>query len=391
MSVLTGLDALINQHFEPLRGRRVGLLTNPSAVTRDLTSAYDVFCRVDVLLVAIFSPEHGFAAAVTDGAHVASGIDPRTGVPLHSLYGDTLRPTAAMFDGVDVLVCDIQDIGSRYYTYAWTISYAIEAAGAAGVEVLILDRPNPLGDAIDGALLDPAYASIVGAQPIPVQHGMTLGELMGMFNTLWNPTPAKLEVIACEGYTRDMVWEDTELVFIPPSPAMPHMSTARQYPGACLVEGTTLSEGRGTALPFEICGAPFIDGTLLAEYLNEQDIPGARYRPHAFQPAGSKYAGVLCYGVQGHVIDAAAYRPLLAWVAVIRAVRHLYPDQFSWRAAQGKLAHRPFDLLAGGERLRSQIDANTPLQDLAAEWDAAATAWREQRKGYLMYGLGFWL
>jgi uncharacterized protein YbbC (DUF1343 family) len=385
MTLLTGLEVLIKNRFAPLRGRRVGLLTNPSAVTRDLTSAYDVFCRGEVMLTAIFSPEHGFAAAVIDGGHVASGVDARTGVPLHSLYGDTLRPTPAMLDGIDVLVCDIQDIGVRYYTYAWTISYAIEAAGAAGVEVVLLDRPNPLGDAVDGALLDPAYASIVGAQPVPVQHGMTLGELMSMVNATYNPTPAKLTVIACEGYARGMAWEDTRLSFIPPSPAMPHLSTARHYPGACLLEGTTISEGRGTALPFEICGAPFIDGALVAEHLNEQDIPGVRYRPHAFQPAGSKYAGVLCYGVQAHVTDSAAYRPLLAWVAVIRALRHLYPDQFSWRAPQGKLPYRPFDLLAGGEALRAAIDANTPLDALTAEWDAAAAAWRAARAAWLLY------
>lgn len=386
MNTRSGLEALRARGFDALDGRRIGLLTNPSAVTRELASAYDVLrAAPQVDLRALFSPEHGFAAAARDGAHVASSIDPRTGVPIHSLYGATMRPTRDMLAGLDAVVCDIQDIGVRYYTYAWTISTMLQAAGAAGVEVVLLDRPNPLGDAVDGTPVEPDYRSIVGGAPIPVQHGLTLGELMRLYNPRWNPTPTALLVVACEGYRRDMTWEETGLPFVPPSPAMPHLSTARHYPGACLLEGTNLSEGRGTALPFEICGAPFIDGDALAARLNALDLPGVRYRPHVFTPTASKWAGEVCAGVQAHIVDAS-YRPLLAWVAVICEIRRLYPAEFAWLPPYVGAQHPHFELLAGGATLRAQIEADVPLAEIAAEWDAAAQAWREMREGCLLYG-----
>jgi uncharacterized protein YbbC (DUF1343 family) len=386
MSVKSGLDALIEQQFAPLAGKRVGLLTNPSAVTRDLVSAYDVFRRAPHLqLAALFSPEHGFAAVAADGEQVASSTDSQTGVPIHSLYGASLRPTRAMFDGLDVLVCDIQDIGVRYYTFAWTIMMAIEAAGEQGSDVLLLDRPNPLGDTIDGAPVAAGYASIVGYAPVPTQHGMTLGELARMFNGRWNPTPAALDVQPCVGYQRNMTWEQTSLPFVPPSPAMPHISTVRHYPGACLLEGTNISEGRGTALPFEICGAPFVDAAALAEHLNALELADVRFRPHSFKPTASKYAGEVCHGVQAHIIGAG-FRPLLAWVAAISVLRHLYAGRWQWLPPYPGSPHLPFDRLAGSARLREQIDANVPLAELAAEWDAAASTFRAERQEYLLYG-----
>jgi uncharacterized protein YbbC (DUF1343 family) len=385
MTVRTGLEVLRERRFDRIAGRRIGLMTNPSGVTRDLESTIDVLRRApQVDLRALFSPEHGFAAAAADGAPVASSIDRRTGLPIHSLYGATLRPTPEMLADLEAIVCDIQDIGVRYYTYAWTISYLLEAAGAAGLEVILLDRPNPLGDAVDGDLVQFDHRSIVGSAPVPVQHGLTLGELMTLYNQRWNPTPAALHVIACAGYRRGMTWEATGLPFVPPSPAMPHLSTVRQYPGACLIEGTNLSEGRGTALPFEICGAPFIDAPALAEQLNGLRLEGVRYRPHLFTPTASKYAGEVCGGVQAH-ITGAGYRPLLAWVAVIREIRRLYPDQFAWLppAPQGGLM--PFDRLAGGPALRQQIEADAPLDSLAAAWDVTAEGWRKTRRACLLY------
>jgi uncharacterized protein YbbC (DUF1343 family) len=387
MCVRTGLEVLCSSSFAPLRGLRIGLLTNPSAVTQDLVSAYDIFCgATQVKLRALFSPEHGFAAAARDGEPVASSNDPRSGVPVHSLYGETLRPTPAMLSGLDALVCDIQDIGVRYYTYAWTIGYAMEAAGAAGIPVFILDRPNPLGDVVDGLLVEAGYESLVGAKPVPVQHGMTLGELMQLLNAA-QPTPTQLEIIACEGYQQSMTWEATRLPFVPPSPAMPHISTVRQYAGACLLEGTNISEGRGTSLPFEICGAPFIDGVMLAEQLNALGLAGVRFRPHVFTPTASKYAGELCSGVQAHIIGAG-FRPLLTWVAVLMVLRDTYPDHFQWLPPYhvGDNAH--FERLAGGVALRAHIEARTPLIELAAAWDAAAGRWREQRAPYLLYPAG---
>jgi uncharacterized protein YbbC (DUF1343 family) len=385
MTVHTGLEVLRERSFDLLAGRYIGLLTNPSGVTHDLDSTTDVLRRApQINLRALFSPEHGFAAAAADGAHVASSIDPRTGLPIHSLYGATLRPTPDMLAGLDTVVCDIQDIGVRYYTYAWTTSYMLEAAGAAGLDVILLDRPNPLGGAIDGDLVQPDHLSIVGGAPIPVQHGLTLGELMTLYNQRWNPTPAALLVIACEGYQRGMTWEATGLPFVPPSPAMPHLSTARQYPGACLIEGTNLSEGRGTALPFEVCGAPFIDAPALAEHLNRLKLDGVRYRPHVFTPTASKHAGEVCGGVQAH-ITGAGYRPLLAWVAVICEIRRLYPHQFAWLPPYSKDGLLPFDRLAGGPALRQKIEADEPLESLAGAWDVTAEAWRETRRACLLY------
>lgn len=385
MTTLTGLDVLRGRNFADVRGRRVGLLTNPSAVTRDLTSAYRAFTDAPAVDVrALFGPEHGFAAVAADGEHVASGVDSRTGIPVFSLYGPSLRPAADMLAGIDVLVCDIQDIGVRYYTFAWTISIAIEAAGAAGIDVLILDRPNPLGDVVDGLPGSNDFASLVGLHPIPVQHGLTLGELMRLVNQAWSPTPAPLTVIPCAGYTHGTRWPETGLPFVTPSPAIPHWSAAQQYPGACLLEGTNLSEGRGTALPFEICGAPFVDGETLADHLNTLHLPGVRYRPHAFQPNRSKHAGETCFGVQAHV-TSPEYRPLAAWVTVIQAIRHLYPGDFEWLPPYEGSAVRPFDRLARTEMLREQIDANAPLGALTEEWDAAAREWREFRKSALLY------
>jgi uncharacterized protein YbbC (DUF1343 family) len=289
-----------------------------------------------------------------------------------------------MLADIDLLVCDIQDIGVRYYTFAWTISIAMEAAGAAGVEVMILDRPNPLGTAIDGAPGSDAFASLVGLHPVPVQHGLTLGELMRVVNAHWNPTPARLRVIACEPGARLDAWEASGLPFLPPSPAMPHLSTVRHYPGACLLEGTNLSEGRGTALPFEICGAPFIDAERLADHLNTLGLPGVRYRPHVFTPTASKYASEMCFGVQAH-LTGPDYRPLAAWVAVIQAIRHLYGDDFAWLPPYPGTNMRPFDRLARGEALREHIDANRPRAELTARWDAAADDWREFRRDALLY------
>ncbi len=278
--VRTGIEVLRRDEFKPLRGLRVGLLTNPSGVDSTLISTVAILRREpDVRLAALFAPEHGVFAAAPDAERIPSTVDARTGLTVHSLYGEHFRPTRAMLADLDVVVCDLQDIGARFYTYLWTISHVLQALGEYGVPVLILDRPNPLGDTVAGPLLRPDCASFVGRYPIPIRHGMTLGELATLINATWNPQPADLTVIPCDGWGRSMTWEQTGLPFVPPSPAMPHLSTARQYPGACLIEGTTLSEGRGTALPFEIVGAPGIDGDRLADHLNGLGWSGVRFRP----------------------------------------------------------------------------------------------------------------
>ncbi len=374
--VLTGIEVLRANHFAQLQGKRVGLFTNLNAVDSNLVSTYDILRHApEVNLTAIFSPEHGLTAALADGQNISSSVDARTGLSIYSLYGATEHPTAEMLANVDVIVCDSQDIGVRYYTFTWTMSHILEAAGEHGVEVIILDRPNPLGGYPFGAPLDTRFASLVGRFPVPTQPGMTMGEMAQLFNTQWNPTPAKLSVIACEGYTRGMAWEETGLTFVPPSPNMPRLLTAQHYPGACLVEGTSLSEGRGTALPFEIVGAPGLDGYDLAKTLNAQGWAGVRFRPHVFQPNASKYAGELCSGMQVHITDARAYQPLPVWLGVLAAIYQQQP--FTW--------NDHFERLIGTDKVRHLIETNAPQDNLFAEWQASCADFDTLRQPYLIY------
>ncbi|MCD4686093.1 MAG: DUF1343 domain-containing protein [Anaerolineae bacterium] len=398
MTVNPGLEVLHDDQFRALAGQRVGLMTNPSAVDARLQSAYNIFAQSPhVNLTALFGPEHGFAGAAPDAAPVSSTTDPRTGLPVFSLYGATYRPTPEILDHVDVLVCDIQDIGVRYYTYPWTVSHILEAAGAHGVRVMILDRPNPLGGTIiDGPLLDMSMSSFVGRFPIPVRHGLTLGELAQMINTTWNPTPADLSVIPCVGWTRDQVWRDTGLPWVPPSPNIPQLTTLAHYPGACLIEGTQLSEGRGTTLPFEIVGAPWIDGMALAEQLNADgwtEPMGARFRPHTFIPTSSKRHGQSCNGVQVHITAPARWRPIEVWLGVLITIAALYPDQFEWLPTHPDTHSQHFDRLIGGRWVRRRIAADIQagketraiLAQLASEWGEDRHAFALQRRPHLLY------
>ncbi|MGI6206853.1 MAG: exo-beta-N-acetylmuramidase NamZ domain-containing protein [Anaerolineae bacterium] len=386
--VVPGLEVLRESGFAPLQGKRVGLMTNPSAVDRRLESAYRIFAAEKrVRLGAFLAPEHGFAGAAPDGEHIFSTRDPLTGLPVYSLYGATRRPTPEMLAGLDAVVCDIQDVGARYYTFAWTVSHILEAAGEAGVEVVVLDRPNPLGgEAVAGPTLEHALASFVGRAPIPVVHGLTLGELARMYNDHWNPTPAELTVVPCRGWRRAMTWQETGLTWVPPSPNMPHLSTVRQYPGACLIEGTTLSEGRGTALPFEVVGAPWLDGQALADHLNGLGLEGVRFRPHAFRPALSKWAGQNCAGVQVHLTGEGC--PITVWLTVIAAVRELHPDRFQWLPPERtgdapSLQH--FDRLIGNRQVREQIEAGVPVEEITRGWEESCRQFRQAREPYLIY------
>lgn len=385
MAVLTGIEVLRADDYRPLQGKRVGLMTNPSATDRRFNTTYAIMTTApQINMTALFGPEHGFLGAVADGVKVDSAVDARTGLPVFSLYGATFRPTREMLETVEVLVCDIQDIGARYYTYLWTISHILEAAGEFGVEVMLLDRPNPLGGIkIDGPPLDPALASLVGRFSIPIQHGMTLGELAQLINATWNPHPAALTVIPCQGWRREMIWAGTGLVWVLPSPAMAHLSAVYQYPGACLIEGTTLSEGRGTALPFEIVGAPYIDGLALADALNAQNWPAVRFRPHAFQPTASKWAGRACQGVQVHITDLNEWRPLPIWLNIIRHLRAMYTEKFEWLPAHNGVQH--FDRLIGSTDIRTQIDSGATVDEITAGWGDFCAEFARARQPFLLY------
>ncbi len=387
MPVSVGLEVLRNNQFAALNGKRIGLLTNPSAVTHDLISAYALLSNAEgVQLSALFSPEHGFLSNVRDGEKVDHAVDPRTGIPIYSLYGDSRKPSPAMLQDVDLIVVDIQDIGVRYYTYVYTLSYMLEACGENHVEVLILDRPNPLGgNQVIGPILAAGFESFVGRFPIPVCHGLTIGELAQLINQTWNPAPALVKIVQCEGWQRDMTWGDTNLPWVLPSPNMPKLETVWHYPGACLVEGTELSEGRGTSLPFEIIGAPWIDGMELAAKMNEVGLPGVRFRPHSFQPGASKFAGMVCHGIQAHITELIKFDPIKSWLKVVQMIHDLDTDHFSWLEPvhQGGLYH--FDRLMGTDEVRKCINSGQPLDNLFPLWKNTCMQFAQSRQQVLIY------
>jgi uncharacterized protein YbbC (DUF1343 family) len=373
-----GLDKLQEEDFRSIRGKRIGLMTNPSAVNSRLVSAYDVFRQAKGFqLAAFFGAEHGIKASVADGEHIYSTIDALTGLPVYSLYGASFRPTAEMLADIELMVCDIQDIGARYYTFLWTMSHIIEVCGELGISVMILDRPNPIGAAVRGRGLEAKFSSLVGRYDIPIQHGMTLGEMLSYLNAKYNSKPAELNIMEIEGWKRNQYWNETGLTFVTPSPNMPHPVAAYHYPGSCLVEGTNLSEGRGTALPFEIVGAPFLDGPKLADSLNTYNLAGIRFRAHSFRPSASKYVGQACEGIQAHITDLQSYNPLKTWLAVIREIRQTYPEQFEWNPH--------FERLTGSDTVRQAIDIGESVESVMAGWDDYCAEFQRETLPHLRY------
>jgi uncharacterized protein YbbC (DUF1343 family) len=368
-SVLAGIDVLLGQRLDLIAGRRVGLISNVSGVTHDLISDVDALRRSpDVQLVALFSPEHGFSAVAADGAAVGSAVDTRTGLPVHSLYGLVHRPTARMLAGLDVLVFDIQSVGVRFYTYLTTLLYTMQAAAEHGLAFIACDRPNPLGgEVLEGPVLERGFESFIGPGPLPIRHGMTVGELARLYNEAWG-VGCDLTVVPCAGWQRQMWFDDTRLPWVLPSPAMPWPDTALVYPGTCLIEGTNLSEGRGTALPFHLVGAPWVDGWRLAEVLNQLDLPGVRFRPAVFQPTADKYADQRCGGVQLHVTDRRAFRPVTAGLHLLANVRALYRDEFAYTRGAEDRERLHIDLLTGTDRVRRALDDGLSVTELVASW-----------------------
>ncbi len=392
-SVLPGIDVLLRRYGRLLRGRCTGLITNPTGVTAGLRATVDTLAALPgVQLRALFGPEHGVRGDVQDGLAVASGVDEATGLPVHSLYGPDRKPSAAMLDGLDLLIYDIQDVGCRYYTYPYTLSHVMEAAGERGIDVLVLDRPNPLnGRAVEGPVLEPQLSSFVGRFPIPVRHGLTAGELAQFMNAEFG-LGCRLKVIPMRGWRRRYWFDNTGLPWVPPSPNIPTLDTALVYPGTCLIEGTNVSEGRGTTKPFECVGAPWVDARSLAAELNARDLPGVRFRPVSFMPTFSKHAGALCHGVQVHVTDRAALRAFETGLHLVDALIKLYPDdlEFLPTSWEGKAAH--FDLLSGVAGLRERLLARVPVPEIVQAWQQRSApqhmslrAYLRLRKRYLLY------
>lgn len=372
--VMSGLDSLLDTRRDLLRGLRVGLISNPTGVTADVTSNVDALREAGVNLVALYGPEHGFASHVQDGLEVGHGVDERTGLPVYSLYGEARKPTPEMLGGIDALVFDIQDAGVRFYTYLWTMALCMQAAAENGLRFVVLDRPNPItGMRAEGPVLEPGYESYVGLYPVALRLGLTVGELARLVNDHFG-VGADLTVIPLEGWRREMWYDETGLPWVAPSPNLPSLDTAIVYPGTCLVEGTNLSEGRGTTRPFEMIGSPWLDGFALAEALNDLGLAGVRFRPTAFIPTFSKHANETCYGVQLHVTDRDAFMPVPAALHLIAAARSQSPARFAW-ASYFPEGTRPFDLLIGNGTVRAQLDEGTPVNHIVAAWAAGLAQW----------------
>ena len=387
----TGLDVLRDQDWQPLRGLRVGLVCHPASVDSELRHAADLLAAAPgVRLAALSGPEHGLRGQEQDLVAAAADVDAESGLRIYSLYGEaveSLRPTGEQLRGLDALVIDLQDVGSRYYTFQATMLYCLEAAAAHGVRVVVLDRPNPVGGAaVEGPDLRPGFDSFVGPHPITTRHGMTVGELARLYKAE-RTIAVDLDVIPCDGWRRGMFFEQTGLPWVLPSPNMPTPDTALVYPGQCLLEGTNLSEGRGTTQPFGLCGAPWIDARELARRLAAAGLPGVRFRPAWFRPTFQKFAGRTCGGVQLHVTDREAFRPVRTGLAVLAAMRELSGGHFRWRTETYEFVSHvlAIDLLFGSDRERMALEAGTPWPEIAAAWAPEEAAFRERRKPYLIY------
>ncbi len=385
--VHSGLDVLAARP-ERLRGQRLGLVVNPTAVTSDLRHAVDVLTKTKGLRVtALFGPEHGIWANAQDLEEVGDARDARTGLPVRSLYGPERVPSAEMLEGVDTLVFDVQDVGSRYYTFIYTMLHVMEACAEHGKRLVVLDRPNPLGGVLtEGNVLDPEYRSFVGLHPLPVRHGMTVGELALLFHRE-RGFDVDLAVVRMRGWERSMFFEDTGLPWVLPSPNMPTVDTAVVYPGGCLVEGTNLSEGRGTTRPFELVGAPWLDPWKLARALEKEKIPGAVFRPVFFTPTFQKHARELCGGVQIHVTDRRKFPSFLCTLLLIAHARAQDEKRFAWRQPpyEYELVKLPFDILCGTDAVRKHIEAGRSPSKLVPGWKKELAAFRRRRQPFLLY------
>jgi uncharacterized protein YbbC (DUF1343 family) len=422
-STQTGLDLLARARPKWLRGRRVGLLMHPASIDARLESARTIVARLcGDRLRALYGPQHGFAGEKQDNMiESGHGRDPVLGIPVHSLYSETRAPTAAMLADIDLLLVDLQDVGTRVYTFEWTTALALEACAAAGKEIVVLDRPNPIGgQLLEGNLIRPGYTSFVGLYPVPMRHALTLGELAALVNARLGaassgtgraasggggrsapvrPQPRKdgpgvrcqgladLTVVPMRGWRRRMAFDDTGLPWVLPSPNMPTLDTALVYPGQVLLEGTNLSEGRGTTRPFEICGAPYVDLKRVGRRLQRRRLPGVLFREHSFEPTFHKWKGEVCHGFQIHVTDRRAYRPYLTTLALLQDIIAEHRDRFAWKEPPYEYVtdKPPIDVLTGDPAIRTALEKGSDLNALARSWRAEIEAFRRESLPFRLY------
>ncbi len=410
----TGLDLLRLDGFSLLRGKSIGVVCNQASVDHQYVHILDLLHPLSkaghIRLKAIFGPQHGLFGHTQDNMVEWEGAGAENaGVPIYSLYGDHRIPTSEMLEGIEVLVIDIQDVGSRYYTFAWTMAHCMQACESAGVAVLVLDRPNPIGGLqVEGAVLDPEFASFVGLHPLPIRHGMTACELAGYFRSAFYPRCA-LSTVTMQGWSRSDYIDDTDAPWAVPSPNMPTVDTAVVYPGACLLEATNISEGRGTTRPFETWGSPLVNGPELTRALNSLNLPGAHFRHLEFQPTFQKYVGRTCHGAFTHVLERRGFEPVLTYVAIMQEIirqigivdsSHLpvtetfVPDGeetklsgFAWRRPpyEYERSKLPIDILAGNAWLRSAVESLVPLAEIRERFLAECSEFEPIRRAHLLY------
>ncbi len=386
--VKTGLEVFIGEPSVVSVGGSPALLCHQASVTGGLVHAIDVLMGAGIKLAAVFGPQHGLFG--TDQANMVEWegkTDSRTGIPVFSLYGKNRRPTPEMLLGVSSLIVDLQDVGARYYTYIWTALLCLRACAEAGIPMIVLDRPNPLGGkTVEGPGIEEDFESFVGLCDIPIRHGCTIGELMRIFAAREGLSKT-LTVVSMEGWQREMFWPDTKLPWILPSPNMPTPNTALVYAGGCLLEGTNLSEGRGTTIPFELLGAPWIYPYSLAAALSAERLSGVMFRPCSFKPTFDKYANEICRGVQVHVTDRAAFRPVITYYAIIRAARAMFTKHFVWAETPYEYEYEklPIDILAGSSHFREAVEADIPIDEFAKSWRENEENFRREREEYLLY------
>ena len=387
--IRTGVEQVCWSSLESLCGRRLGLLANQASTDRHFTHSRDLLRRAyPGQLTCLFSPQHGFYSEKQDNMIESDhAIDAETGLPVYSLYGETRRPSPAMFADIDVLLVDLIDVGTRVYTFIWTVVHCLETAAETGTRVVILDRPNPIGGQLmEGNLLRPDCASFVGRCAIPMRHGLTMGEL-ALFCNQEMAIGADLEVVPVQGWRRQMLAPATGLPWVFPSPNMPAFATALVYPGQVLWEGTNISEGRGTTLPFELFGAPFVDHRAVQGALRPADLAGCCLRPLCFEPTSGKWAGQACGGFQIHVTDPDVFRPYRTSLALLQALRHLYPEGFAYKAPpyEYEFERLPMDLLIGDRQVREGLENGVPVADLEGSWQADLETYKQRCQVLFLY------
>ncbi|MGD9588412.1 MAG: exo-beta-N-acetylmuramidase NamZ domain-containing protein [Pyrinomonadaceae bacterium] len=387
--VRPGIEVLLNEKLDLIRGRRIGLVCNQASVLPDLRHAADVFFEhPEIDLTTLFGPQHGIRGDLQDNMiETDHAVDPHTGLWIYSLYSETREPTERMLADVDTIVFDLQDVGCRIYTFVYTMANCMRAAKMFGKRVVVCDRPNPIGGiAVEGNITEHEFRSFVGQFEIPTRHGMTTGELAKMFNEHFG-IGCEIEVVAMEGWRREMWFEETGLPFVMPSPNIPTVDTCVVFPATVHVEGTELSEGRGTTKPFELNGAPYIDPWEWVSALEKYNFPGVAFRQTYFQPTFQKHAKVTCGGLQIHVTDRETFTPVIVGIAMIKTAYDLYKDQFEWKrdAYEYEFGKNPFDVVCGTAKIRKAIEAGGSLSEIQESWKERCDGFMEPRRNFLIY------